>query len=319
MFCTQYHQRDMPARRLDGAAVAAAIRSEIAPGIASFIQDAGRAPALAIVLVGDDPASHVYVRNKERAGGEAGLAVTVRRLPATASLGEVLGLVRSLNTDDRVDGILVQSPLPAAMGKHAAQELFDAIDPRKDVDGFHPDNVGRLVQGRAALAPGTPSGVIVLLEREGIQIAGRHAVVIGRSEIVGKPMALLLLHRDATVTICHSRTADLAAVTRQADILVSAIGRPGFVTPEMVKPGAAVVDVGTTPTADRSVVGRLFGEGSPRMEAFAKKGSTVVGDVHPSVSEVAGALSPVPGGVGPLTIAMLLKNTLTAAVARRRP
>jgi methylenetetrahydrofolate dehydrogenase (NADP+)/methenyltetrahydrofolate cyclohydrolase len=184
------------------------------------------------------------------------------------------------------------------------------------VDGFHPVNVGRLVQGRAVLAPCTPSGVIRLLDREQVTIAGRHAVVIGRSEIVGKPMALLLLQRNATVTICHSRTTDLASVTRQGDILVSAIGRPGFVTPDMVKPGAAVVDVGTTPVSDRTRVVEIFGADSPRLATLDTRGSTVVGDVHPSVVNVAGALSPVPGGVGPLTIAMLLANTLTAASNR---
>jgi methylenetetrahydrofolate dehydrogenase (NADP+)/methenyltetrahydrofolate cyclohydrolase len=218
-----------------------------------------------------------------------------------------------LNADDQCDGILVQSPLPAAMGPEAERAVFDLIDPEKDVDGFHPVNVGRLVQGRAVLAPCTPSGVIRLLDREQVTIAGRHAVVIGRSEIVGKPMALLLLQRNATVTICHSRTTDLASVTRQGDILVSAIGRPGFVTPDMVKPGAAVVDVGTTPVSDRARIVEIFGADSPRLATLDTRGSTVVGDVHPSVANVAGALSPVPGGVGPLTIAMLLANTLTAA------
>ena len=307
----------MPARRLDGSLVAAAIRAELAPEVAAFTEMAGRPPALSIVLVGDDPGSQVYVRNKERAGEEAGLRVVVHRLPATASRSEVLDLVHRLNADPQVDGILVQSPLPAAMGRHATTEVFDAIDPAKDVDGFHPHNVGLLVQGRAALAPCTPSGVIELLTRDGVPIAGRHAVVIGRSEIVGKPMALLLLQHHATVTICHSRTADLPAVTRQADILVSAIGRPGFVTASMVKPGAAVIDVGTTPVSDRTTVVSLFGEGSTRVAAFDRKGSTVLGDVHPAVADVAGALSPVPGGVGPLTIVMLLKNTLAAARARR--
>jgi methylenetetrahydrofolate dehydrogenase (NADP+)/methenyltetrahydrofolate cyclohydrolase len=307
----------MPARRLDGSLVASVIRAELAPEVAAFTETAGRPPALSIVLVGDDPGSQVYVRNKERAGQEAGLRVVVHRLPATATRSEVLDLVHRLNADAEVDGILVQSPLPAAMGRHATTEVFDAIDPGKDVDGFHPHNVGLLVQGRAALAPCTPSGVIELLTRDGVVIAGRHAVVIGRSEIVGKPMALLLLQHHATVTICHSRTADLPAVTRQADILVSAIGRPGFVTPAMVKPGAAVVDVGTTPVTDRATVVSLFGEGSTRVAAFDRKGSTVLGDVHPAVAEVAGALSPVPGGVGPLTIVMLLRNTLAAARARR--
>lgn len=306
----------MSARRLDGTAAAAAIRAELRPAIDDFTRRAGRPPALAIVLVGDDPASQVYVRGKERAGGESGIAVTVHRLSADAALADVLALVRQLNEDAACDGILVQSPLPAAMGPEAERAVFDLIDPEKDVDGFHPVNVGRLVQGRAVLAPCTPSGVIRLLDREQVTIAGRHAVVIGRSEIVGKPMALLLLQRNATVTVCHSRTTDLASVTQQGDILVSAIGRPGFVTPDMVKPGAAVIDVGTTPVSDRARVVEIFGADSPRLATLDTRGSTVVGDVHPSVANVAGALSPVPGGVGPLTIAMLLSNTLTAAAKR---
>jgi len=301
------------ATRLDGTATAAAIKAELAPAVEAFRQRRGRSPALAIVLAGDDPASHVYVRNKEKAGVETGLTVTVHRRPASVGEGELLALVESLNRDETCDGILVQSPLPAALGKPVTQRVFDAIDPSKDVDGFHPHNVGLLVQGRATLAPCTPSGVIELLTRSGIAIAGRRAVVLGRSEIVGKPMALLLLQQDATVTICHSRTVGLASVTRDADILVAAIGRPGFVTPDMVKPGAAVVDVGTTPVTDRPTIVALFGPGSPRLASFDQKGTTVVGDVHPAVAAVAGALSPVPGGVGPLTIAMLLRNTLRAA------
>jgi len=306
----------MSARRLDGNAVAAAIRSELVNDVAQVTAALGRPPALSILLVGDDPASHVYVRNKERAGGEAGLAVTVHRLPATSSIGDVLALVRALNGDDRCDGILVQSPLPAAMGAGAGERVFDAIAPGKDVDGFHPTNVGRLVQGRATMPPCTPTGVIELLQRDGVEIAGKHAVVIGRSEIVGKPMALLLLQRHATVTICHSRTKNLAAVVAQGDIVVSAIGRPGLVTADMIKPGAVVIDVGTTPVSDRNVVAGLFGPDSPRLATIERKGTTVVGDVHPGVLEVASAVSPVPGGVGPLTIAMLLKNTLAAARAR---
>ena len=210
----------------------------------------------------------------------------------------------------------MQSPLPDAMGRQASQRVFDAIDPDKDVDGFHPVNVGKLVQGRAHLKPCTPAGVIEMLDRSGVTIAGKHAVVIGRSEIVGKPMAMLLLQRDATVTICHSKTPDLPAVAARADILVAAIGRPGFVTREFVKPGATVIDVGTTPVSDRAKIEAIFGAGSPRLETFAKRGSVVVGDVHPSAADVAGALTPVPGGVGPLTIAMLLKNTVAAAEAR---
>ena len=306
----------MSARMLDGQAIAAAIRAEAVPAVQAFTAAAGRPPGLGIVLVGNDPGSEVYVRNKVKAGGETGLWVDLQRLPATATLDELLQLVERLNASGVHDGILVQSPLPAAMGRGAAQRVFDAIDPDKDVDGFHPVNVGKLVQGRAHLKPCTPSGIIEMLDRSGITIGGRHAVVIGRSEIVGKPMAMLLLQRDATVTICHSKTPDLPAMARQGDILVAAIGRPGFVTAEFVKPGATIVDVGTTPVSDRAVVERLFGAASPRLAAFEKRGSIVVGDVHPAVAEIAGALTPVPGGVGPLTIALLLKNTVAAAQAR---
>jgi methylenetetrahydrofolate dehydrogenase (NADP+)/methenyltetrahydrofolate cyclohydrolase len=303
----------MPARRLDGARVAAAIRAELMPMVAAFQARRGRAPALDIVLAGDDTASQVYVRNKERAGSETGLTVTVHRLPADTSRDDLLRLIERLNGSPDCDGILVQSPLPAAMGKAAAQVVFDAIDPRKDVDGFHPHNVGLLAQGRPALTPCTPSGVMELLDREGLAIAGRHAVVIGRSEIVGRPMAALLLQRDATVTICHSKTQHLARMAATADILVAAIGRPGFVTPEFVKPGATVVDVGINRLDTRDAVISFFGADSPRVAEFDRKGSTLIGDVHPGVETVAGALTPVPGGVGPLTIAMLLKNTLRAA------
>jgi methylenetetrahydrofolate dehydrogenase (NADP+) / methenyltetrahydrofolate cyclohydrolase len=304
------------ARLLDGNRIAAEIRESVQPGVAAFTSRAGRPPQLGIVLVGEDPASEIYVRNKVRAGTESGLKVDLQRLPATATLDELLQLVTRLNASDEHDGILVQAPLPSAMGRSASQSVFDAIDPAKDVDGFNPVNVGRLVQGRAHLAPCTPSGVIEMLDRSGIAIARTHAVVIGRSEIVGKPMAMLLLHRDATVTVCHSKTADLPAVARQADILVAAIGRAGFVTRDFVKPGATVVDVGINRVTDGAQVLSLFGPGSQRAADFQKRGSIVVGDVHPAVAEVAGALTPVPGGVGPLTIAVLLKNTLAAAEAR---
>ena len=312
----------MQARVIDGTAIGAEIRASALPGVRAFTERAGRPPGLGIVLVGDNPASEVYVRNKVKAGTDAGLWVDLQRLPATATVDELLRLVDRLNASDSHDGILVQSPLPAAMGKQASQRVFDAIDPDKDVDGFHPVNVGKLVQGRAHLKPCTPSGVIEMLDRSGLPIAGRHAVVIGRSEIVGKPMAMLLLQRDATVTVCHSKTPDLPSVAARGDILVAAIGRPAFVTRDFVKPGATVIDVGTTPVGDRAIVEQIFGARSPRLETFAKRGSVVVGDVHPSVADVAGALTPVPGGVGPLTIAMLLKNTLAAAdarVARREP
>jgi methylenetetrahydrofolate dehydrogenase (NADP+)/methenyltetrahydrofolate cyclohydrolase len=303
------------ARRLDGTAVAAAIRAGLAPRIAEFTSLRGRPPALSIVLAGDDPASHIYVRNKQKAGTEAGLTVTVHRLPADTRCDSVMALIDQLNRDPGCDGILVQAPLPPSVSKVESQQVFDAIDPAKDVDGFHPRNVGLLVQGRAALAPCTPSGIIELLFREHIAVAGRHAVVIGRSEIVGKPMALLLLQRDATVTICHSKTANLAELSATADVLVAAVGRAGFVTPAFVKPGAVVIDVGINRIEDRAQAMALFGEGSPRLADFDKRGSLVVGDVHPAVADVAGALTPVPGGVGPLTIASLLKNTLIAAEA----
>ncbi len=306
----------MSARIIDGTAIAAEIRSSALPAVQAFTARAGRPPGLGIVLVGENPASEVYVRNKVKAGTDAGLWVDLQRLPATASLEELLALVKRLNASDRHDGILVQSPLPDAMGKQASQRVFDAIDPDKDVDGFHPVNVGRLVQGRAHLKPCTPAGVIEMLDRAGVAMAGKHAVVIGRSEIVGKPMAMLLLQRDATVTICHSKTPDLRATAAGADILVAAIGRPAFVTRDFVKPGATVVDVGTTPVSDRALIEKIFGANSPRLETYAKRGSIVVGDVHPSAAEVAGAITPVPGGVGPLTIAMLLKNTIAAAEAR---
>ena len=306
----------MGARLLDGNAVATAIRDAVLPDVRAFTAAAGRPPGLGIVLVGDNPSSEIYVRNKVKAGAETGLWVDLQRLPATARLEELLTLVARLNASDAHDGILVQAPLPEAMGKHAAQAVFDAIDPGKDVDGFHPANVGRLVQGRPYLVPCTPSGVIVMLEHYGIPVARSRAVVIGRSEIVGKPMAMLLLARDATVTICHSKTADLPAVAREADILVAAIGRAGFVTPSFVKPGATVIDVGINRVTDIATAQALFAEGSNRLADFERRGSVVVGDVHPKVAEIAGALTPVPGGVGPLTIAVLLRNTVKAAAAR---
>jgi methylenetetrahydrofolate dehydrogenase (NADP+) / methenyltetrahydrofolate cyclohydrolase len=306
----------MSARLLDGVATAAAIRHELKDRMAAFTARAGRPPALGIVLVGEDPGSEIYVRNKRRAGAESGLDVSLERLPATATLSQVLELVERLNRSAVHDGLLVQSPLPATLGDEGERRVFDAIDPAKDVDGFHPVNVGRLVQQRATLAPCTPSGIIELLERSSIPIAGARAVVLGRSDIVGKPMALLLLHRHATVTICHSRTRELPAVAASADILVAAIGRAGFVTPEFVKPGATVVDVGINRVADRAQMERLVPEGSPRRAEFERRGALVVGDVHPAVADVAGALTPVPGGVGPLTIALLLSNTLRAAEAR---
>ena len=306
----------MSARILDGQALAARMQEEIKPEVAAFTKQHGRPPGLGIVLAGHDPASEVYVGHKVMAGTSAGFRVDLERLPATASLDDALALVRRLNASPDHDGILVQSPLPKGMGRGAEQAVFDTIDPAKDVDGFGAASVGLLVQNRPKLVACTPSGVIELLVRENIPIAGRHAVVIGRSDIVGKPMAMLLLHRDATVTICHSKTPNLAEVCRQADILVAAVGRPGLVTRDFVKPGAAVIDVGVNRVTDAAMASQLYPAGHRRLALFQSKGSILVGDVHPEVEDVAGALTPVPGGVGPLTITMLMANTLKAAHER---
>jgi methylenetetrahydrofolate dehydrogenase (NADP+)/methenyltetrahydrofolate cyclohydrolase len=304
------------ARILDGQALARTLQEEIRPEVAAFTAQHGRPPGLGIVLVGDNAASEVYVRNKLKAGADIGFRADLERLPASATTSEAIALVERLNRSDSHDGILVQSPLPKAMGAGAEQRVFDAIAPEKDVDGLTPVNVGRLVQKRAILVACTPSGILELLDRANIPIAGRHAVVIGRSDIVGKPMALLLLHRDATVTVCHSRTPNLADVCHRADILIAAVGRPGLVTKDFVKPGAAVIDVGMNKVTDAAVAESFFTEGHPRLAMFRSKGSVLVGDVHPEVADVAGALTPVPGGVGPLTITMLMRNTLRAANAR---
>jgi len=306
----------MTARVLDGQALAMRMQDEIKPQVGEFVRKHGRPPGLGIVLVGDDPASQVYVRNKVKAGADVGFRVDLERMPASSTLADVLGLVERLNQSPVHDGILVQAPLPKAMGAGAQQRVFDTIAADKDVDGFSAESVGLLSQNRPKLVACTPAGVIELLEREKIQIAGRHAVVIGRSDIVGKPMALLLLHRDATVTICHSRTPDLPGICRQADILVAAVGKAGLVTKSFVKPGATVIDVGMNRVTDPAVASQLFGPGHPKLALFQSKGSVLVGDVHPDVAEVAGALTPVPGGVGPLTITMLMMNTLRAARAR---
>ena len=307
----------MAARILDGTATGAAIRAELKPRVEALQARAGRPPGLGIVLAGHDPASEIYVRNKLKTAGEAGIRAELIRVAAEAPVAEVLATVAALNARDEIDGILVQSPLPPAMGDDAETRVIDAIAPAKDVDGFTPANVGRLVQNRPCLVACTPSGIIELLDRSRIEITGARAVVIGRSDIVGKPMALLLLHRHATVTICHSRTRDLPAVAREADVLVVAIGRPAFVTPDFVKPDAVVIDVGMNAVTDEVLVRSLFPPDSPRLAAFARRGSITVGDVHPAVAGIAGALTPVPGGVGPLTVAMLLSNTVRAAEARR--
>ncbi|HEX6999798.1 MAG TPA: bifunctional 5,10-methylenetetrahydrofolate dehydrogenase/5,10-methenyltetrahydrofolate cyclohydrolase [Gammaproteobacteria bacterium] len=306
----------MTARILDGKAVAEQIRNELAPRVDRVRERLGRPPALAIVLVGDDPASQVYVRNKLKTAEASGMGVKLETLPGTASLEEVLALVRRLNASPDYDGILVQSPLPKAMGADAELKVFDTIDPSKDVDGFSPVSAGRLMQNRSGFAACTPAGVIELLERCQIPMAGQRAVVIGRSDIVGKPMAMLLLHKNATVTICHSKTRDLPAVTREADLVVAATGRPAMVTADYIRPGATVIDVGINRVTDAAEARRIFAKDPARLEAFERRGSVLVGDVHPEVAETAGAITPVPGGVGPLTIAMLMANTVKAAEQR---
>ncbi len=302
-----------PPRRLDGAAIAAAIKADVAEDVRRLSAE-GIRPGLAAVLVGNVAASEIYVRSKVRTCEELGIFSELLTPPESVTTAEMLALVADLNARDDIDGILLQLPLPAQVN---AKHLLEAVAPEKDVDGFHPVNVGRLQTGQPALAPCTPAGVIQILKRSSIPIARKHAVVLGRSDIVGKPAAVLLLAENATVTICHSKTEDLAAFCRQADILVAAIGRPGFVTPEMVKPGATVIDVGINRITSREDFERFFSGDSRREELFLLKGSTLVGDVHPSAYAAAGAYTPVPGGVGPLTIAMLMANTVRAARLRR--
>jgi methylenetetrahydrofolate dehydrogenase (NADP+)/methenyltetrahydrofolate cyclohydrolase len=298
---------------LDGAAIAAAIKQEVAEEVKKLAAQGVR-PGLAAVLVGHVPASEIYVKSKVQTCAELGLYSDLLTPPDTVTTEVMLDVVRGLNDRDDIDGILVQLPLPRQV---EAKVLLDAVSPAKDVDGFHPVNAGRLQSGRPALAPCTPAGIIEILKRSGLPIAGQHAVVVGRSDIVGKPVAMLLLHENATVTICHSKTRDLGAVTREADILVAAIGRPGFITPEMVKPGATIIDVGINRISAREEFDRYFAGNAKRLAAFEKRGSTIVGDVHPAAFEVSGAYTPVPGGVGPLTIAMLMANTVRAAKMRR--
>jgi methylenetetrahydrofolate dehydrogenase (NADP+)/methenyltetrahydrofolate cyclohydrolase len=304
------------ARLLDGARIADEIKSEVAEDVAALRDGYGVRPGLVVVRVGDDPASEVYVRNKVRTSESLGLLSEHHALPAETTTAQLLDLVATLNAREDVDGILVQLPLPRAVDE---TRVLEAIDPAKDVDGFHPINVGRLALGQPALVPCTPAGIIELLARNNIEISGARACVVGRSNIVGRPLAQLLLRRDATVTICHSRTRDLAAVTREADILVAAIGRAGLIRREHIKPGATVIDVGMNKIMDEAQARDLFGErADERIEVIRRRGYTLAGDVHPAEAErVAGYLTPVPGGVGPLTVAMLMRNTITAARRRR--
>ncbi|HUO17576.1 MAG TPA: bifunctional 5,10-methylenetetrahydrofolate dehydrogenase/5,10-methenyltetrahydrofolate cyclohydrolase [Verrucomicrobiae bacterium] len=307
----------MMARILDGTKIAQEIRSEVAAEVRQMASS-GMRPGLAVVLVGHNSVSEIYVRGKVKACQEVGLHSEKLTPPESATTEELLALIRDLNRREEIDGILVQLPLPPQVD---AKKVLLAVDPAKDVDGFHPMNVGFLSTQRPGLVPCTPAGVMEILRRTNISVAGQEVVVVGRSDIVGKPAAMLLLNANATVTVCHSKTRDLAGVCRRADILVAAIGRAGMITREFVKPGATVIDVGMNTVTDPAVFQRFFAGNAAayekRQETFRKKGSVLIGDVHPEVAEVAGALTPVPGGVGPLTIAMLMFNTVKAAKMRR--
>jgi methylenetetrahydrofolate dehydrogenase (NADP+) / methenyltetrahydrofolate cyclohydrolase len=303
----------MAALILDGNKIAGEIRAEVASEVRAMTA-AGVRPGLAVVLVGHNPASEVYVRGKVKSSGEVGIYSEEHTPPETVSTEELLELIADLNRREEIDGILVQLPLPPQVD---AKKVLLAVDPAKDVDGFHPMNVGFLSTQRPGLVPCTPAGIMEILRRSQIPIAGQEAVVVGRSDIVGKPTAMLLINNNATVTVCHSKTRDLPGICRRADILIAAIGRAGMVTREFVKPGATVIDVGMNQVTDRAEFERLFAGNAKREETFRTRGSTLVGDVHPHVAEVAGALTPVPGGVGPSTIAMLMANTVRAARLRR--
>ena len=303
----------MPALILDGTKIAQEIRSEVAAEVKTMAA-AGIRPGLAVVLVGHNPASEIYVRGKVKACEEVGIHSEKLTPAESATTSELLAVIDDLNRRDDIDGILVQLPLPRQVD---SKKVLLSVDPAKDVDGFHPMNVGFLSTQRPGLVPCTPAGVLEILQRSKISIAGREAVVVGRSDIVGKPAAMLLLNANATVTVCHSKTHDLPAVCRRADILVAAIGRAGMITRDFVKPGATVIDVGMNSVTDPAEFQRFFAGNPKREETFRKKGSTLIGDVHPEVADIAGAMTPVPGGVGPLTIAMLMFNTVKAARMRR--
>jgi len=303
----------MPATILDGVKIANDIKAEVAAEV-QVLSAAGVRPGLAVILTGHNPGSEIYVRNKVKACGALGIYSEKHTPPDSVTSEQLLELVHSLNHRDEIDGILVQLPLPAQVDSKA---VLLAVSPEKDVDGFHPVNVGNLSTQRPGMVPCTPAGIIEILKRSGIQIAGQEAVVVGRSDIVGKPVAMLLLNNHATVTVCHSKTRDLPGVCRRADILVAAIGKPGLITRDYVHPGATVIDVGVSKITDRAEFEKYFRGNQKREQEFAAKGSTLVGDVHPQVAEIAGAITPVPGGVGPLTIAMLMANTIKAAKMRR--
>lgn len=301
------------ARVLNGVEIATAIKTEVAAEVRA-LKAQGITPGLTVVLVGHVPASEIYVRSKVKASGELGIRSEMLTPPESVTTEEMLALIAELNARDEVDGILIQLPLP----KHVdTRRLLEAVSPEKDVDGFHPINAGRLQSGRPALEPCTPAGIMEILRRSNLPIAGQHAVVLGRSDIVGKPVAMMLLNAHSTVTVCHSKTVDIARYTRDADILVAAIGRPGFVTADMVKRGATLIDVGINRLTDAEDVDRFFAGDAMRAKQFAERGSTLVGDIDPAAFAKSGAYTPVPGGVGALTIAMLMHNTVKAAKARR--
>ena len=303
----------MPARILDGTKIRDEVFAELRKEIAS-LDLSGIRPGLAAVLVGENPASQLYVKSKIAASGQLGLASWLHTPPASVTTDEVLALVKDLNRDNKVDGILIQLPLPPQVD---AKRVLEAVDPAKDVDGFHPVNLGRLLSGRPGLVASTPAGCMEILRRSNIAIEGANAVVLGRSDIVGKPMALLLMHANATVTVCHSKTRDLPGTVRRADILVAAMGKAAYVEAEWIRPGAAVIDVGINRVTDPAEAARIFRNFPDRFEKFRAKGFALVGDVHPEAVNIAGALTPVPGGVGPMTIAMLMSNTVKAARLRR--
>ncbi len=303
----------MPATILDGNKIAAQIRAEIAEDVKQLTQS-GTRPGLAVILAGHNPASEIYVRNKVKACEQLGIYSEKLTPPESVTTQELLEMVQQLNQRNDIDGILVQLPLPSQVD---TRKVLLAVAPEKDVDGLHPVNVGNLATQRPGLAPCTPSGVIEILRRSNIPIEGQNVVVVGRSDLVGKPAAMLLVNANATVTICHSKTRNLPEVCRRADIVVAAIGKAGLVTKDFVKPGAVVIDVGTTKITDRAEFEKFFAGDAAREKSFAEKGSTLVGDVDPHVAEVAGAITPVPGGVGPLTIAMLMVNTVKACRLRR--
>jgi methylenetetrahydrofolate dehydrogenase (NADP+) / methenyltetrahydrofolate cyclohydrolase len=304
--------RTSAATVLDGNKIGAEIKAEVAANLRALLA-ASRRPGLAVILVGGHHSSEIYVRNKVKACEQLGIHSEKLNFPSSVSTEEILAQISQLNNREDIDGILVQLPLPQHVD---AARVLEAVIPEKDVDGFHPQNVGRLVTGRSVLAPCTPAGIIEILRRSHITVAGKHAVVLGRSRVVGRPMALLLLNQDATVTICHSRTENVAELARQADILIAATGQPAWVDGQFVKPGATVIDVGINRITDREQFARLFHGDAIREKSFREKGFILVGDVHPRVAEIAGAITPVPGGVGPLTIAMLMANTVKACQMR---